>query len=274
MFLRYFVALCVLGWVMGALLPVSAAQQPPKPAAKQALLVTHPLGIAILAKNADAAMAPSSMTKIMTALLVVEAIKAGKIKATDKVKITREMLRTRGSRLRPKRGSRVTVQTLLEAMIVGSANDATKALAIHLAGSEAAFAKRMTDRAKALGLSGSSFRNATGFNAKGHRMTARDVARLAGYFIDKHPAYYALFANRTVKVGRKRLRNRNPVLGGVSGADGIKTGQTREGGYGLAASARRGAIRLILVINGLKSAKARRAEAKRLLEWGFRHLNK
>ena len=274
MFCRLSVALLALGGLGATLSPASAADKPPKPAAREVLLVTHPLGIAILVKNADTAMAPSSMTKIMTALLVVEAIKSGKIQPSEKIRITREMLRTRGARLRPKRGARITVRSLLEAMIVGSANDAAKALAIRLDGSEAAFAKRMTARAKALGLASSSFRNATGFNAKGHQMTARDVARLASYFIDKHPGYYALFGRRSVKVGKRRLRNRNPALGRIKGADGIKTGQTRKGGYGLAASAKRGAIRLILVINGLKSAKARRAEAQRLLEWGFKHLKK
>lgn len=268
-----FILLTVIAGVTG-LSRHSQAEKPPVPAAKQAILIAHPLGIVLLAKNPDTPMAPSSMTKIMTALIVIEAIKSGRLKAAAKVKITRTMLRTRGSRLRPKRGTRISVKSLLAATIVGSANDAAKALAIHLAGSEAAFADRMTARAKSLGLQKSRFSNATGFNADGHQMSARDVARLAGFLIDKHPKYYALFGKRSAKIGKKTLRNRNPVLGAVSGADGIKTGQTRKGGYGLAASARRGAIRLILVINGLKSAKARRAEAKRLLEWGFRHLQR
>jgi D-alanyl-D-alanine carboxypeptidase (penicillin-binding protein 5/6) len=258
----------------GLALTAAAAEKPPPFKAKQAILLTYPHGIELVSRNADAAMAPSSMTKMMTALLVIEAIKAGKINATDKIKITKAMLRTRGSRLKPRRGAKITVRALLNALVVGSANDAAKALAIRLAGSEAAFAERMTKRAQALGLVNSQFRNSTGFNAKGHRMSARDVARLAGELIKKHPKYYAIFGRKSVKVGKRRLKNRNPVLGLVKGADGIKTGQTRKGGYGLSASAKRGSIRLILVINGLKSAQARRQEAKRLLEWGFRILQR
>ena len=253
---------------------INAAEKPPKFSARQVLLITHPLGIELVSRNADAAMAPSSMTKIMTALLVIEAIKTGKVKISDKIRMTKTMLKTRGSRLKPRRGARITVQALLEAMVIGSANDAAKALAIHLAGSEAAFAKRMGKRATGLGLQKSQFRNATGFNAKGHRMSARDIARLAGHLIANHPKFFAMFARSAVRIGKKRLRNRNPVLKSVEGADGIKTGQTRKGGYGLAASAKRGSIRLILVINGLKSAQARRREAKQLLDWGFRLLQR
>lgn len=254
------------GWAQSK----APAKKPPPIQAKQAILMSFPLGIVLLRKDERAPMAPSSMTKLMTALLVIEAIKSGKTKADAKVTITQAATKTRGSRARLRRGQKVSVQTLLEATLIGSANDAAIALAIHIAGSEDKFAAQMTTRAKEMGLLGSQFRNATGFAAKGHQMTARDVALLSAHIMNRHPQYFALFAKRTTKVGRRRLRNRNPVLGRVKGADGIKTGQTRAGGFGLAASAVRGKVRLILVINGLKSAKARAIEARRLLEWGFK----
>ncbi|MCW5771978.1 MAG: D-alanyl-D-alanine carboxypeptidase, partial [Rhodospirillaceae bacterium] len=129
--------------------------------------------------------------------------------------------------------------------------------------------KAMTAKAETLGLAGSRFANATGFSAKNHRMTAADVAKLAGLVLDRYPLDYGIFGERSFSFRGKSYANRNPLLGSFAGADGLKTGQTAAGGYGLVASAVRGGKRLIVVINGLPSEEARAAEAKRLLDWGF-----
>lgn len=237
--------------------------------AKQVLLVDFPSYRVLFAKNAGDRMRPSSMTKLMTALLVFEALRSGRLSGEAQVAASRHAAGQRGSRVGLKQGGRYRVRDLVRAMIVHSANDAAVALAERLAGSETAFAAAMTRRARRLGLRDTAFRNATGFTAPGHLTSARDIARLAGEIVARFPAHYRLFALRSVQFGGKTWRNRNPVLGRVAGADGLKTGQTRAGGYGLVASAKRGGRRLILVVNGLKSAAARQREAVRLLRWGF-----
>lgn len=238
--------------------------------AKQALLVEYPSIRVIYAKNARKGMRPSSMTKLMTSLLVFEAVEAGRATVDEQVTASKIAAKPRGSRVSLRQGRKYRFGDLMRAMIVYSANDATVALAERLAGSEAAFAQAMNKRAREIGLLDSNFRNATGFTAKNHKMSALDIARLAGLILAKYPNRYPLFAMRRVQFGKKSYRNRNPVLGAFKGADGLKTGQTKAGGYGLVASAKQGERRLILVINGLKSAKARKREAIRMLKWGFR----
>ena len=237
--------------------------------AKQALLVEYPSFRTLLAKNAGYRMRPSSMTKLMTALLVFEALRDGRLSGEEKIPASKHAAGQRGSRVGLRRGGRYPARELMLAMIVHSANDATVALAERLAGSEKAFAAAMIRRARQLGLRDTSFRNATGFTAPGHLTSARDIARLAGVILARFPDRYPLFALRSVRFGGRNWRNRNPVLGRVEGADGFKTGYTRAGGYGLVASAKRGSRRLILVVNGLKSGDERQQEAIRLLRWGF-----
>lgn len=250
--------------------PAGAADKP-KTKAREALLIEYPTKRVLFSKRATRSMAPSSMTKLMTVFLVFEGLRNKTLRFDEPVKVGRRAARQRGSTLSLETGQTVSLGDLLRATIVHSANDAAVALAEHMAGSEAKFARRMTRRAKQLGLRRSRFRNATGFNARGHRMSAVDVALLAGLIIAKFPDYYAYFGQRTFTFGGKTYENRNPLLGTIEGVDGLKTGQTRKGGYGLVVSAKRGALRLILVVNGLKSAAARKREAMRLLEWGFAH---
>ena len=258
----------ILSWA--AATGAGAAAAVPATSAKQALLVEYPSYRTLLAKNAEAGMRPSSMTKLMTALLVFEALRSGRLSGAERIAAGKRAAAQRGSRVGLKDGARYSARDLLQAMIVYSANDATVALAERLAGSETAFAAEMTRRARTLGLRGTAFRNATGFTAPGHLTSARDVARLAGEIVARFPERYSLFALRSVRFGGRSWRNRNPVLGRVAGADGLKTGYTQAGGYGLVASAKRGTRRLILVINGLKSEGERQREAVRLLRWGFR----
>ncbi len=238
--------------------------------AKQALLVEYPSFRTLLAKNAGDRMRPSSMTKLMTALMVFEALRSGALSPETRIAASRHAAGQRGSRVGLKPGGRYRAGDLVRATIVYSANDAAVALAERLAGSEKAFAAAMTRRARTFGLRDTAFRNATGFTAPGHLTSARDIARLAGEIVARFPERYALFARRSVKFGGRTWRNRNPVLGRVAGADGLKTGYTRAGGYGLVASAKRAGRRLILVVNGLKSEGERQREAVRLLRWGFR----
>jgi len=238
--------------------------------AKQALLVEYPSIRVIYAKNARKKMRPSSMTKLMTTLMVFEALEEGRITENELVTVSKTAARPRGSRVALRAGGKYRLRSLMLAMIVYSANDATVALAERISGSERSFANAMNKRAREIGLLDSRFRNATGFTAKGHMMSALDIARLAGLIVAKFPKRYALFGLRSMRFGKRTFRNRNPVLGKIEGGDGLKTGQTKAGGFGLVASASRGDRRLILVINGLKSDAARRKEALRLFRWGFK----
>jgi D-alanyl-D-alanine carboxypeptidase (penicillin-binding protein 5/6) len=206
----------------------------------------------------------------MTVLVVLEAIEGKRASPGDAVAIGARAAAAKGASLGLRAGERVPLDDLLRGTIVASANDAAVALAEHVAGSEREFARRMTARANQIGLATARFANATGHTADGHRMTAAEVAALSALLIERFPEAYKIFAERQFAFRGKSYENRNPTLGRVAGADGVKTGQTAQGGYGLAASAVRDGRRLILVINGLPSEAARAAEAAKLLEWGFR----
>ena len=242
--------------------------------AKQAVLVEHPSGRIVFEKAADKSMPPSSMTKLMTLYLAFTALAEKQVTETTPVKISGRAAETRGSEIGLKPGDAVPFGELVRATAIASANDAAVAIAEHLGRSENAFAKEMTATGKALGLAGSRFANATGHTHKDHRMTAADVAKLSAVLLQKFPDRWRVFSEREFKFRGQAHANRNPLLGSYPGADGIKTGQTQAGGYGLAASAVRDGKRLILVVNGLQSEEARAAEARRLLDWGFARLSR
>jgi D-alanyl-D-alanine carboxypeptidase (penicillin-binding protein 5/6) len=254
------------------LLSASAAAESTR--AKHAVVVEHPSGRVLFAKAEDKAMAPSSMTKLMTLYLAFDALEEGRVSETTPVKIGKRAAAARGAAIGLEAGDGVPFGELVRAAAIASANDAAVAIAEHLARSEGAFAKRMTETARALGLADSRFANATGHTAKNQRMTAADVAKLAGLLIERFPARYKVFAEREFRFRGRSYANRNPLLGGFAGADGIKTGQTAAGGYGMAASAVRDGKRVIVVVNGLPSEEARAAEARRLLDWGLGRLSR
>ncbi|MBV9631959.1 MAG: D-alanyl-D-alanine carboxypeptidase, partial [Xanthobacteraceae bacterium] len=211
----------------------------------------------------------------MTVEVVFHQLAEGKIKPTDEFQISEDAWRRGGapshtSSMFAPIHSRVQVQDLLTAAIVQSANDACIALAQGIAGSEPAFAKMMNERAHEIGLTDSNFANATGLPDPANKSTVRDLARLAQYIIKTYPDQYKTFGEKEFTWNRIRQQNRNPLLTMDIGADGLKTGYTEEGGYGLVGSAERNGLRLIVVINGLKSEKERGDEGKKLLEWGFR----
>lgn len=246
--------------------------------AREAILIDPSTGTVILNKNADEQMPPASMSKLMTAYLLFESIKDGRVSLDDKFRVSENAWRKGGAAsgsstmfLPPK--SEVRVEDLIRGIIVQSGNDACIVVAESLAGSEEAFARRMTDKAHELGMTGSNFMNATGWPHPEHRTTARDLATLSTRIIQDFPELFSFYSEREFTYNGIRQSNRNPLIYGYVGADGMKTGHTSEAGYGLTGTAKQGDRRLIVVVNGLKSSKDRASESARILDWGFREFN-
>jgi len=221
-------------------------------------------------KNADLSIPPASMSKLMTAYMVLEQVKDGRLKMDDTLPVSEKAWKKGGSKMFVEVGKRVRVDDLLRGIIILSGNDACIVVAEGLAGSEENFARDMTAKGKEIGLKNSTFINASGWPHPEHRMTARDLATLARRLIEDFPEYYPIFAEREFEFSDISQPNRNLLLGRLPGADGLKTGHTEESGYGLVASAIRDGRRLISVAAGLDSPDARARENERLLEYGFR----
>jgi D-alanyl-D-alanine carboxypeptidase (penicillin-binding protein 5/6) len=247
-----------------------AVAQPVETAAKQAVLIDDATGSVLFEKAAGQPMPPSSMSKLMTLYLVFERIAQGRLKLDDVMGVSERAWRTGGSKMFVAVNSRVSVEDLLRGVIVQSGNDACVVLAEGLAGSESAFATEMNRRAKEIGLKDSHFTNSSGLPDDEHVMTARDLAVLAQRLIHDFPQFYGMFAELNFTYNGIRQGNRNPLLYRDTGVDGLKTGYTEAAGYGMAASAKRGDRRLILVLNGMSSVNERSREAERLFDWGFR----
>src|SRR5215471_4542494 len=240
-----------------------------------AILMDYESGTVLFEKNADQLMEPSSMAKLMTVEVVFHAIKEGKLSPEDQFIISEHAWRhggapSHGSTMYAPIHSRVRVIDLLQGAIIQSGNDACIALAEGMAGSEARFAETMTQRARELGLAKSVFANPTGLPDPRTKVTARELAKLARHLIKTYPDYYHFFGEREFTWNRIRQTNRNPLLTSNIGADGLKTGFTKEAGYGIVASAVQNGLRLIAVTNGFRDQKARADETRKLLEWGFR----
>jgi D-alanyl-D-alanine carboxypeptidase (penicillin-binding protein 5/6) len=250
--------------------------------AKQAILMDADSGAVLFQHNADELMPPASMSKLMTLAVVFRAIKTGQIKLDDEFLMSENAWRKGGapsgtSAMFVPLGSKAKVSELVTGIIVQSGNDAAISLAENIAGSESAFAKLMEDEAKRLGLSKSTFRNATGLYHPDHLMTARELAQLGRFLTREYPDYAPIFVQREMNYTepkppfkKHRFINRNPLLYLNLGVDGLKTGSLKESGYGMVATAKQDQRRLILVVNGLASGEERKEEAKRMLEWGFR----
>jgi D-alanyl-D-alanine carboxypeptidase (penicillin-binding protein 5/6) len=253
--------------------PTSPASTPLGPldtAARQAILIDAGTGAVLMEKSADERMTPSSMSKLMTMYVVFDMLKKGRLKMDQEFPVSERAWRMGGSKMFVQLGSSVSVGNLSRGVIVQSGNDACIVLAEGISGSEQQFAELMNEYGKRLGLQDSNFRNATGWPDPEHKMTARDLALLARHLINDFPEEAAIYAERAFKWNDINQENRNPLLGRVAGADGLKTGHTEEAGYGLVGTVKRGDRRLILVVNGLTSMRMRGEEAERLLEWGFR----
>ncbi|WP_247872298.1 D-alanyl-D-alanine carboxypeptidase family protein [Azospirillum sp. TSO35-2] len=241
----------------------------PDTAARQVYLVDLSTGAVLMDKNGETRMAPSSMTKMMTAYLTYEATVQGRTTLDTTVPISQTAWKMGGSRMFVKLGSQVRVEDLLRGLLIDSGNDAAVALAEGLAGSEPAFAALMNAKARELGMADTHFMNASGWPDPNHYTTAHDLAILATHLIRDFPQFYHYESERTFTWNGIRQGNRNPLLYHPVSVDGIKTGHTEIGGYGLTASGERQGRRLVLVVNGLPSAQARNDEPARLLDWAW-----
>ncbi len=253
--------------------PASTPLGPVDTAARQAILVDFETGAVLLEKNPDERMPPSSMSKLMTMYVVFDLLKAGRLRLDQTLPVSERAWRMGGSKMFVDLGAQVSVENLARGVIVQSGNDACIVLAEGISGSEQQFAELMNETGRRIGLRASHFRNSTGWPDPEQRMTARDLALLARRMIVDHPEYYRFYNERSFRWNDISQENRNPTLARVPGADGLKTGHTEEAGFGLTASAIRGSRRLILVVNGLPSMRARAEESSRLLEWGFREFD-
>lgn len=233
------------------------------------LLVDFPSGQVLAARNADARMAPASLTKLMTCYVVFHALKTGTLKLTDPVTISEHAWRAEGSRTFLKVGSQVPAEVLIEGMIVQSGNDATIALAEHIGGTEQAFVQLMNEYAQRLGMTGTHFDDSTGLPSATHYTTAHDLALLASALIRDYPQYYHWFSMREFVWNNIRQDNRNGLLGHDPSVDGMKTGHTDAAGYCLVTSAKRGNMRLIAVVLNSPSIKGREEASAALLNYGF-----
>jgi len=270
---------CVIGAALAAPNPKGAAPGPKgnegyQTPAPTAILIEGESGSVLFEKNADELVPPASLSKLMTAEVVFNEIQQGRLKVTDEFIVSENAWRTGGAPSRTSSmfapiHSRVSVDDLLHSVVIQSGNDACIALAEGIAGNEASFAELMTKRAREIGLAKSTFGNSNGLPNPRQLMTSRELAKLAQHIIRTYPDLYRLYGEREFTFNKIRQLNRNPLLTLNIGVDGLKTGFIKEAGYGLVASAVQNGLRLIVVVNGLKTAKERADEGKKLLEWGF-----
>ncbi|WP_372873753.1 D-alanyl-D-alanine carboxypeptidase family protein [Pseudomonas sp.] len=266
---RVFFSLLLLGapvaWASQMVIPAA-----PQLAAKSYVLMDAASGNVLIEHNADERLPPASLTKMMTAYLATLDINRGQIKEGDMVRISEKAWRMGGSKMFIEVGKEVSVDDLLHGIIIQSGNDASVAIAEHIAGSEDAFADMMNTHAQRLGMSNSQFRNATGWPDPEHYSSAKDMAKLARAIIYEDPQHYAIYAQKEFLWNGIKQPNRNLLLWRDKTVDGLKTGHTDEAGYCLVSSAVRDGMRLISVVFGTNSEQARAAETQKLLTYGFR----
>ncbi|MEM8577674.1 MAG: D-alanyl-D-alanine carboxypeptidase family protein [Pseudomonadota bacterium] len=252
-------------WLVVAL-PLSAVAAP-----YAAMVMDARTGEVLHARNADTRLHPASLTKMMTLYIAFEAVERGEISMDTKVLISKKAAAEVPSKLGLKAGSRIKLRYLVRAAAIKSANDAATAIGEAISGSEAAFARRMTRTAKALGMTRTTFKNAHGLTEQGHLSTARDMTVMGRRLFYDFPQYYNIFSRQSTYAGLATVRNTNRrMLSNYRGADGIKTGYTRAAGFNLVASAERGNERVIATVFGGKSTTSRNARVAELLDMGFR----
>jgi D-alanyl-D-alanine carboxypeptidase (penicillin-binding protein 5/6) len=254
--------------------PAQAAQalvpKPPQLAASAYILIDAITGKVIVENNADEVLAPASLTKMMTAYMLAFEVASGNVSLEDQVRISEKAWRTTGSRMFIQEGTFVKLEDLMRGIIIQSGNDASVAVAEHLAGSEEAFADLMNQHALRLGMTQTHFVNSTGLPAEGHQTTARDLAIMARAIIRDYPEDYLVYAEKEFTFNKIRQPNRNKLLWRDSTVDGLKTGYTSEAGYCLVASAKEDGQRLISVVLGASSTEGRAQESQKLLTYGMR----
>lgn len=260
------ISFLLLSFLLFVCTPALAYQTTP---AKHAIIVDYETGQVLLDKESNVKMPTSSMSKTMTGYMIFQALKDGRITLDTKFHVSDKAWQMGGSKMFVGQGSDIDVNDLLQGVIVQSGNDATIVLAEGLSGSEEEFARQMTAQAKELGMNDSNFVNASGWPDPNHYSTAHDLALLAKHLITDFPEYYKFYSETEYTYSNIKQQNRNPLLYRNIGADGIKTGHTDIGGYGLMGSAQKDGRRVIMVVNGLESDKARADESVRLIEWGL-----
>ena len=266
----YLLGICgVAHGVLAATAPI--IPPPPSIAASGYLLMDADTNKVLVENNIHEPLPPASLTKIMTSYIAAVELAAGRIKEDDQVLISVKAWQTPGSRMFIREGTRVSVGDLLRGIIIQSGNDASVALAEHIAGSEDAFANMMNQQSAELGMGSTQFINATGLPDKGHYTSAWDLALLTRSLINRFPEVYALYAERAFTFNDIPQPNRNRLLWRDKTVDGVKTGHTRAAGYCLVASAKRDNMRLVSVVMGTESDEVRMRESQKLLSYGFRY---
>lgn len=248
--------------------PAETPLGPVDTTARWAFIQDFNTGATLLSKEAEVQMPPSSMTKLMTIYLVYERLKQGRLKLTDQLLVSEKAWRMGGSKMFVQIGTSVAVEDLIRGIIVDSGNDACIVLAEAISGSEEQFAELMNAKAKQLGLMQSHFMNSTGWPADDHYMSCHDIATLAAAIIRDFPEYYHYDSEKTFKYNNIEQQNRNPLVQRGT-ADGLKTGHTDAGGFGVVASTLRNGRRVVLVLNGMGTMRERAEESERLMDWAF-----
>ncbi len=261
---------------LGVILALAVPAQAFDTKARAAYVLDQKTGSVLLNKNAETPLPPASMSKLMTLYVAFEAIRDGRLSMSERLPVSSHAMSYGGSTMFLDTTDRVTVEDLIRGIIVLSGNDACAVIAEALSpdGTEAGFARFMTQRARQMGMNNSTFMNSNGWPAAGHMMSTHDLAILADRLITDFPEFYPLFAETEFAFdGRapQNTRNRNPLLRLGIGADGLKTGHTQEAGYGLVGSAKQGDRRVIFVVTGLDSTRDRAEETEALVNWSFRH---
>jgi len=270
------IVVAVLGICVGGARAVAAADLPivpkaPEIAASSYILVDAGSGKVLAEQGADATLPPASLTKVMTSFVAATELAAGRVSLTDRVPISVKAWRMGGSKMFVREGTEVLLEELLQGVVIQSGNDASVAVAEHIAGDESAFADMMNRQADELGMKLTNFRNATGLPDEEHYTTARDLALLTDALIRRYPDHYDTYAQRSFRFNDIDQTNRNRLLWRDKTVDGVKTGYTKAAGYCLVASALRDGQRLISVVMGTASDEARMRESQKLLSYGFRY---
>ncbi len=263
--------LVALSFLAIALVGMEAHGAPFETSAKQAIVVDFQTGSVILEKNSDESVHPASMSKLMTLYMLFDRLKSGRIKLDDALPVSEAAWALdEGSTMFVGIGSQIKVEDLIRGIVVQSGNDACFVVAEALSGSEEAFADAMNEKAAEIGLTSSHFVNSHGLEHPDHRMTVRDLATLARRLIVDFPEYYPYFSEKIFVFNNISQGNRNPLLYGDTGADGLKTGHLSVSGYGIAASAVRQERRIVMVLHGFENMQDRAEESRRVLDWAFR----
>ena len=259
----------LLSFLLCLILPFAAEAEgvsQPETLAKEAVIIDFETGAVLYDKNADIKTPTSSMSKVMTAMVVFDAIRSGKLSLEQTLPVSEKAWRSEGSKMFVALNSQVKVEDLIRGMIIQSGNDACVVLAEGVAGSEENFTELLNAKAKEIGMSGSHFMNSSGWPDPEHYSTVRDLAAMAKYLITNYPDEYKYYSEKEFTYNNIKQGNRNPLLYKNMGADGVKTGHTDDGGYGLIGSAVREGRRVIMVLNGTASMQERADEASKLVE--------